>query len=285
MPSARFLSLFAGPYSGKTSFLRHIIQTPVLRNTPTVIVFISCKSLEESNEVLSATCVLPKNASRRLESVAIGDIMEEDREQKEEQRPINKEESTLSWASSEGKIHEPALKKRKMFDGRGAFMKRLLQHKFSEKASPARILRLILGQLVHQTQNGIKKLETAINRATSHPSTLRKQLISLIDDISDEDLSLMWNLLRLLLQQLESDEIVVAIDELESVSHNSRLEFVRQLRQVWESTAERSIKMRVVLASRPDKDLSEVLDGLPVIDEQSELNGAFLLPHFYNVQQ
>jgi len=143
---------------------------------------------------------------------------------------------------------------------------------FVQVLSPAKILTSVIGQILYQVPHGSAILERALYHLGSQ-SHIAKQVLLSSELSTEEDLPHLWSLLSATIQQLPIHEIVLAVDELEKIPHKSRLEFVTQLKHLWISVCRSSKILRIFAASRPDKDLSELLADLPLIDERAELNG------------
>jgi len=129
----------------------------------------------------------------------------------------------------------------------------------------------IVRNFLHSLVDGIFKKDP--NQLFEGPS--ETWLKRILDAPTDDEL---WTALKAVLAKEQERELFIVVDGLDKVQHEKR-EFINGVRTFVEHLQQRTSKVKILLTSRPQDEIKEILDGLPCIEYDKERKG-LVAPRF-----
>ena len=132
------------------------------------------------------------------------------------------------------------------------------------------ILRSFIGQLLDHDNDRITTIQDLLKsreEATKEPSPILRELLA----DSDTETEQLWQVLSDILGVAETLGMVFVLDDIHTISVDSRPEFLKNIRALWDSLRllHRS-PIKLLVTSRPYADISVSLEGIPRIDQDTE---------------
>jgi hypothetical protein len=135
-------------------------------------------------------------------------------------------------------------------------------------------LRQICGQILGQDNDRILTVQRHYEASTTQQDTSKthKSISSLLDYTDDNITShQLWEFLKLILEAKPSHQTCICIDGLDKMEPHVRSSFLRELRNLWIKLGKIPwLVTRILVASRYEQDISQLLKDVPLIDQDTE---------------
>ena len=132
------------------------------------------------------------------------------------------------------------------------------------------ILRSLIGQLLDHDIGRIATTQDILKRnqeATNNSSPTLRELLS-DTHIGTEHL---WQILGYVLGADEGPRIVFVLDDFHVIPVEARPGFLKRIRELWDSLRSLPrLPIKLLVTSRPYADISASLEGVPMIDQDTE---------------
>lgn len=140
----------------------------------------------------------------------------------------------------------------------------------SKPSMPRDILRSLIGQILHHDHDRIPLVQASLHGRKNTTSSTGPTLQKLLSQ-SNIQVEQLWPVFRTVLDVAPSHELVVVLDEVDTIPPEVRSDFLANIREIWEDPSSNHNRWKkLLIVSRPYADIRASLEGIPVIDEDTE---------------
>jgi hypothetical protein len=135
---------------------------------------------------------------------------------------------------------------------------------------PLGILRSLIGQILHHDHDRIPLVQASLHGRKNITKSTGPTLQQLLSQ-SNIQVEQLWPVFRTVLDVAPSHELVVLLDEVDTIPAEVRSDFLGNIREIWEdSSSNHNRWKKLLITSRPYADICASLEGIPLIDQDTE---------------